>query len=234
MDEISTLLPLTVLKDDKHVAGWKIRDVIEGDIKGHPQYFQHPLGEQYVKIYDKLKKFLDERTGYKLEERAKKEREQDEEWRRKTQEEERKKQEEGLRQMEQEKVALLSREKQLITDLYNKFKQAYESRNDSLVMSFLADKWSAGDGTTIADLHDNLKRTFKTYNEIRYNLQNFRITDITEKLYHVSYDVTITSIIYALDIKHEEKSSVVEEVIIEGPNRAKINRTISGRFWYIE
>lgn len=234
MNDIDTLIPLTVLKDNNHVAGWKIRDVIEGDIKGHSQYFQHPLGEQYVKVYDKIKKFIDERTGYKIEERMKKEREQSDEWWRKAQEEAMRKQEEQARQQEQERLAMLTRELSTINELYARFKSAYESRNDSLVMSFLGDSWSAGDGTTLADLHDNLRRTFKTYNEIRFNLQNLQISNVGPQKYQVSYDVTITSRIYSLDIKHEEKSSVVEEVTLESPNKPKISRTISGRFWYIE
>ncbi len=123
----------------------------------------------------------------------------------------------------------------LIRDLYNNFKSAYESRNDSLVMSFLGDSWSAGDGTTLADLQNNLRRTFKTFDEVRFNLQNLQIANIGSGIYRISYDVTITSRIYKRNIKHEEKSSVVEEITVDSSSKkAKINRTISGRFWYIK
>lgn len=234
MNEINTLIPNTVFKDDKALIGWGIVAERGRDIMDHSQYFQHPLGEQYVNIYNKIKKFFIERSLYKSEEIAKKAREQIDEQLRKAQEEAMRKQEEQTRQQEQERLAMLTRELSTINELYARFKSAYESRNDSLVMSFLGDSWSAGDGTTLADLHENLRRTFKTYNEIRFNLQNLQIYNVGPQKYQVSYDVTITSRIYSLDIKHEEKSSVVEEVTLESPNKPKISRTISGRFWYIE
>ncbi|MEJ5227570.1 hypothetical protein [Thermodesulfovibrio sp.] len=123
----------------------------------------------------------------------------------------------------------------IIRNFYNQFKSDYESRNDSLVMSFLGDSWSAGDGTTLADLQNNLRRTFKTFDEVRFNLQNLTIEQVSYDVFRISYDVTITSRIYKRNIKHEEKSSVVEEVTVDSSSkRAKISRTISGRFWYIK
>ncbi|MBI4844312.1 MAG: hypothetical protein HY809_08335 [Nitrospirae bacterium] len=120
-----------------------------------------------------------------------------------------------------------------INSLYEKFKQAYEDRNDSLLISFLSDDWEAGDGTTLSDLQVNFARTFRTFDEIRYSLQNMRIEKHPSGGFLVSYDVTITSRIFSRNIRHEEKSSVSELVNI-ADGRPKITKTVSGRFWYIE
>lgn len=122
---------------------------------------------------------------------------------------------------------------QLVHDLYERFKEAYEDRNDSLLISFLGDGWEAGDGTTISDLQENFSRTFRTFDEIRYSVQNMNIIKNPVGGFLVSYDVTITSRIYSRNIKHEEKSSVSEIVnIVDG--RARVTRTLNGRFWYVE
>jgi hypothetical protein len=122
----------------------------------------------------------------------------------------------------------------LVKDLYTRFKEAYEERNDSRVISMISDGWQAGDGTTLSDLQATLRRTFKTFDEIRYNIQNLSITPGQDGRYIVSYDVTITSRIYKRNLKHEEKSSINEEVTIEKSGKAKISRTLGGRFWYVQ
>ena len=121
-----------------------------------------------------------------------------------------------------------------IRDFYTRFKQAYESKNDSQVMGFIGDDWQSGDGTTLSDLQVNLNRSFKTFDEIRYNLQNIQINRRLEGIYNVSYDVTITSRIFKRNLKHEEKSSVTEEVVIDRSGKAKITKTLNGRFWYVK
>lgn len=123
---------------------------------------------------------------------------------------------------------------QNIRDFYARFKDAYESRNDSQVMSLMGDEWEAGDGTTLSDLQVNLSRSFRVFDEVRYNIQNLQIAPSQEGHFIVSYDVTITSKIYRRNIKHEEKSSVNEEVIIEKSGKVKIFKTLSGKFWYVE
>lgn len=121
-----------------------------------------------------------------------------------------------------------------ISSMYENFRQAYESRNDSQVMGFMGDDWEAGDGTTLSDLQENLDRTFRTFDEIRYNIQNLKIEPKPGGKYAASYDVTITSRIYKRNIKHEEKSSVNEEVMLDDSGKPKITRTMNGRFWYVE
>ncbi|MCM2284199.1 MAG: hypothetical protein NDI81_05435 [Desulfobacula sp.] len=139
--------------------------------------------------------------------------------------------EEGKKRAEEERsAASLSS----VSALYDQFKQAYESRNDSQIMSFMGDDWEAGDGTTLSDLEENISRNFKTFDEIKYNIQNLKIELKSEGRYLASYDVTITSRIYKRNLKHEEKSSVNEEIVIDGSGKPRIARTMNGRFWYVE
>lgn len=121
-----------------------------------------------------------------------------------------------------------------IREFYNLFKQAYESRREDKVMGFISDDWEAGDGTTLADLEENIGRSFRVFDQIRYNMQNLKIEKQTEGTYRVSYDVTITSRMFAKNIKHEEKSTVNEEVVLDQSGKVKVVRTLSGRFWYVE
>jgi len=122
----------------------------------------------------------------------------------------------------------------LVKDLYVRFKEAYEERNDSRVIGLISDGWQAGDGTTLSDLQMTLRRTFKTFDEIKYIIQNLSISPIQDDRFRVSYDVTITSRIYKRNLKHEEKSTINEEVTIENSGKAKISRTLGGRFWYVQ
>ena len=122
-----------------------------------------------------------------------------------------------------------------IQDLYSKFGEAYNSKNESGVVSFLGDDWSAGDGTTLSDMTDNLRRNFNMYDEIRYSLQGLKIEKTSDpSKFIVTYDVVIMSRMYAKNLKHEEKSSVREEVTIGQNGKARITRTLSGSFWYVQ
>ena len=121
-----------------------------------------------------------------------------------------------------------------VTALYDQFKQAYEARNDSQVISLMGDQWEAGDGTTLSDLQTNLSRSFRTFDDLTYRIQNLTIKLNQEGRYNVSYDVTITSRIFRRNLKHEEKSSINEEVVIDGSGKARISKTLGGRFWYVE
>lgn len=171
---------------------------------------------------------------------------------RRDQEEALRRQEEALRRYEEEQRRLadeqrkqaeeeLKRQEELrkraevelnhVKNLYAAFKSAYESRNDSQVMSLIGDSWESGDGTTLADLQSNLRRSFRTFDEIRYNIQNLRITPSGAGRFNASYDVTITSRIFRRNLRHEEKSSVNEEVAVDAAGRARILRTLTGRFW---
>lgn len=121
-----------------------------------------------------------------------------------------------------------------IRSFYDQFKRAYEGKNDSQVAAMISDDWQAGDGSTISDLQVNLRRTFKVFDEIRYNIQNLSVKPGPDGRYNVSYDVTITSRIYKRNLKHEEKSSIQEEVTIDRSGKPKISKTLGGRFWYVQ
>lgn len=129
---------------------------------------------------------------------------------------------------------LVTTETALVRELYTAFRSAYEALNASLVMSLISDDWSAGDGTTLADLEANLSRSFRVFNQITFEIGGLSIIPRQAHDYLVSYDVTITSRIYSRNLKHVEKSSVSEEVSIDENGRARIARTPAGRFWLIE
>lgn len=182
----------------------------------------------YAPAYEKWKKQQEE-----AERRAEEQRRQWEAAEKLRIEQEKKKAEEEAlrvaREAEEKKTNLA-----LVKDLYTRFKEAYEERNDSRVMSMISDQWQADDGTTLSDLQMTLRRTFKTFDEIRYNIQNLSITPLQEGHYRVLYDVVIISRIYKRNLKHEEKSSVNEEVTIDSSGKARISRTLGGRFWYVQ
>lgn len=76
------------------------------------------------------------------------------------------------------------------------------------------------------------------FDEVKYNIQNLSMILVESGngrlRYLVSYDVTITSRMYKRNLRHEEKSSINEEVTIEKSGKAKISRTLGGRFWYVQ
>ena len=148
--------------------------------------------------------------------------------------EEIRKQAEEREKQEREKTLHKERDElQSVKDLYNKFKEAYEGRNDFLVMSFISDQWQAGDGTTLNDLNRYLRDSFTVFNQIRYDITNLQVTKNREGLYTTNYDLKITGRILDLNIKHEEKSQVNEEVAVDEKGRARIVRTMTGRFWQV-
>ncbi len=122
----------------------------------------------------------------------------------------------------------------LINQFYQDFRKVYESRQESKVMAMISDDWEAGDGTTLGDLAVNLGRTFNVFDRVQYNIQNIQATAVGADRFRVTYDVVITSRILRRNVKHEEKSSVAEELVLDKSGRLKIARTLSGRFWYVE
>ncbi|MEJ5299087.1 MAG: hypothetical protein WHZ52_13735, partial [Armatimonadota bacterium] len=102
-----------------------------------------------------------------------------------------------------------------LKEFYNRFKQAYESRSEARLMGLIADSWSAGDGTTVDDLRDHFRNTFSVFNEIRVAISNVQGQKVGTDRWQVTYDITITGRIFDNNIKHEEKSSVTEEVQLD-------------------
>lgn len=121
----------------------------------------------------------------------------------------------------------------LVRDLYRQFAEAYQARDDSRLMAFMGDDWEAGDGTTLSDMQANLSRMFRRFDEVRFDIQNLKI-DFTPQGYVVSYDVTISSRIYSKNLRHQEKSSVNELVVIGDDGKPRVTKTLGGRYWLVE
>ncbi|HOE18148.1 MAG TPA: hypothetical protein PLX02_12940 [Syntrophorhabdaceae bacterium] len=151
-----------------------------------------------------------------------------EEARKRAEEEEKKRREEEQKKAEAEKKKAETHVA-AVQNLYNQFKQAYESKSVSAVMRFLSSQWSSGDGGSISDLQRQLQKTFNMFDDIRFTIQNLKINKTAEGQYRVNYDVTITSRIYKRNLKHEEKSNIDEEVTIDQSGQPKISRTLGGR-----
>jgi hypothetical protein len=121
-----------------------------------------------------------------------------------------------------------------VRNLYDRFKEAYESKNASGVIYCLSDQWESYDGGTLSDLQRHLWRTFRIFDQIQFKIQNMQISKIGESKYRVNYDAVITSRILKRNLKREEKSSIQEEVTIDDSGRAKITKTLGGKFLYIQ
>lgn len=115
---------------------------------------------------------------------------------------------------------------------YDKFRAAYEGRNAAQVMALVSENWTAGDGTELSDLEENLRNNFRLYDEIKYDLAGLTVSKGARN-WQACYDVAITSRIFKRNLKHEEKSRVCEEVGEEG-GKLKLLKTGSGSYWYVK
>lgn len=122
----------------------------------------------------------------------------------------------------------------IIRSFYVEFQQAYEEKNESLLLSFLSDDWEAGDGTTLFDVEDYFHNMFNVFDEIQMSISGLTVEPLGDNRYRVSYDTLISSRIYADGLEHVEKSSVSEEIAITSSGKVIITRTPQGRFWYIK
>ncbi len=122
-------------------------------------------------------------------------------------------------------------DEQPIIQFYDQFKRAYEGKNDSRLMSFLDDAWSAGDGTTLYDVEEYFRNMFNVFDEISLDMSGLRIESLGGGRYRTSYDLKITGRIFAHGIEHPEQSSVVEEIGADSSGRLRIQSTPQGRFW---
>ncbi|MBN2964963.1 hypothetical protein JWV37_09245 [Sulfurospirillum sp. T05] len=115
--------------------------------------------------------------------------------------------------------------------LYQSFAQYYSNKNLSSLMALLSDDWSSSsDGTTLMDLEDTLSNSFSIFDDIQCVIDSLSIQPQGKDRFFVSYTITIEGHMYANDIRHLEKSSVIEEVGIE-EGKARILKTTGGRFW---
>jgi len=121
-----------------------------------------------------------------------------------------------------------------IIAFYNNFKQAYEAKNESLVMGYIADEWASADGVTLYDLEDNLRNMYNVFDDIQYTISGLNISKAGENIYNVSYSVTIRGEIYDNDLIHEEVSTVKEQLLFDDSGQLKISRTLGGNYWSIQ
>lgn len=131
------------------------------------------------------------------------------------------------------KVAGNERINQRIRDFYQLFREAYEARDDSRIMSYMGDEWEAGDGTTLSDMQVNLSRMFRKFDEMKMDIQNMQINPVPHG-FMVTYDVIISSRIYKKNLRHQEKSAVIEHVSFGDNESPRISKTLNGRYWFIE
>ncbi len=114
---------------------------------------------------------------------------------------------------------------------YDKFRAAYEGRNAGAVMNLISPDWSSGDEVgDFQELDSSLRASFRLYDEIKYSVTGLKAEDLPGGGLRACYEAAITSRIFKRNLKHEEKSSVCEELREEG-GRLRISRTLSGRYW---
>lgn len=137
------------------------------------------------------------------------------------------------KELEVKRNALTAQENKAVIDFYQAFKEAYELRDESAIMAMIGDDWEAGDGTTLADLQGYLRNSFTVFDQITYKLSQLTFT-WNGSAFSVSYDLTITGRNFRYNLKHEEKSTVNEEVALDRQGKPRIVRTMNGRFWYVQ
>ncbi len=145
--------------------------------------------------------------------------------------EERKKQEEAEKQR-------LTEQTPIVRGLYDAFRKAYEARNDSGVAALLEKDWTAPDGTKVSQMQETLRRSFRFFDEVRYEISDLKLVyshysfdgQTRIDFYRVSYALTIRGRNFARNIRHEEKSQVVELVAVKD-GKALIKQTLEGRTW---
>lgn len=121
----------------------------------------------------------------------------------------------------------------LVRKLYEDFARAYSSRDAAKVLALVSPEWSAGDGTTISELEEQLRAVFRLNDEVTAAVSGLSVTNDSPGRYTAYYTLNIKSRIYKKNIKREENSSVSEKVLVEG-GRARILKTDAGGYWEIK
>lgn len=142
------------------------------------------------------------------------------------------------KRLQQEQQQRVEQQTPIVRSIYATFKRAYESRNDSAVAACLHKDWTAPDGTRISQMQETLRRSFRFFDEVKYEISDLKIDysnyifdgQTREDVYKVTYSLTIRGRNYSRNIRHEEKSQVVELVVIKD-GKALIKQTLEGRTW---
>ena len=121
----------------------------------------------------------------------------------------------------------------LVRKLYEDFPRAYSARDAARVLALVSPDWTAGDGTSVSELEEQLRNVFRIYDEVAASISGLSVTNDSPGRYTAYYSLTIKSRIYKKNIKREETSSVTEKVQVEGGS-ARILKTDSGGYWEIK
>ncbi len=121
----------------------------------------------------------------------------------------------------------------LVRKLYEDFPRAYSARDAARVLALVSPDWTAGDGTSVSELEEQLRNVFRINDEVTASLSGLSVTNDGPGRYTAYYNLAIKSRIYKKNIKREETSSVVEKVLVEG-GTARILKTDSGGYWEIK
>jgi hypothetical protein len=148
------------------------------------------------------------------------------------------KQDEERKKFEEAEKLRIEQQTPMVRSLYDAFRKAYEARNDSGVAALLDKDWTAPDGTKVSQMQETLRRSFRFFDEVRYEVSDLKLAyshysfdgQTRIDFYRVSYALTIRGRNFARNIRHEEKSQVVELVAVKD-GRALIKQTLEGRTW---
>ena len=108
--------------------------------------------------------------------------------------------------------------------MYQKFAQAYQSKNLNSVLRTMTQQWQASDGSGLADLEDTLRNSFRVFDVIQFRIDGLQVKKAGSDTYNVSYAATLSGRINRLNIKHEETSNV-QDVVKLTPDGPRIVKT---------
>lgn len=117
-----------------------------------------------------------------------------------------------------------------IREMYQDFARAYQQRDSRSITRFLADDWEAADGTDLDDMEEILDNSFDVFDTVNMKITNLNVQKGYGEKFQATYTTEITGIIEDQDIRHHEKTSITDEVILT-PKGPRITRTSGGAFW---
>ncbi len=126
---------------------------------------------------------------------------------------------------------LAEQHRDAVRALYGEFRQAYEDQDEVALIDLIDGEWSAEGGTTRDDLEETLANSFAAFDTITCGISGLQIKDAGANVYEASYVITIVGEILENDIRHEERSSVLERLRVDAKGRVRITKTITGRYW---
>jgi hypothetical protein len=135
------------------------------------------------------------------------------------------------RRAEEDRARAVETRLQSVRQLYQDFAAAYEARNLGRIVRLMAPDWQADDGSDLRDLEDNLSNSFRVFDRIGFRVDNLNIHPLDDRHFQVNYQLTINGQIFQMNLKHEEKSSVQDLVVVEPDGSVRIRSTSGGRLW---